>query len=173
MKQIKVGIKGMSPLLMHRFPNEPVEAIEKKSPEDQAEIAAYRTPDGKLYVPAIALSRAIVSGATYSKGKGRGSLQKQVAACVFVTPETILLNQKKYNVDSRPVVIPATKGRVMRHRPRFDDWKLAFTLEFDENLLMENQLRKIMDDTGSRVGLLDFRPEKKGSFGRFMITKWA
>jgi len=29
-----------------------------------------------------------------------------------------------------------------------------------------------VDDTGQRVGLLDFRPEKKGPFGRFVVTRW-
>ncbi len=39
-------------------------------------------------------------------------------------------------------------------------------------LLTESQVRTIVEDTGSRIGILDFRPEKKGSFGRFMITSW-
>jgi hypothetical protein len=39
-------------------------------------------------------------------------------------------------------------------------------------LLTEKNLRKIVDDGLQRVGLLDFRPEKKGSFGRAMVVKW-
>lgn len=169
---VDVAIKGVSPLLMHSFPMVPIEAFEKKSPEEQARLAEYRTPDGSLYVPAIALQRAIVSGATYSKGKGRSSLQKQTAACVIVSPEYMILDPQNYVVDARPVVIPATKGRVMRYRPRFDSWQISCQIEFDPTLLTEQQLRRIVDDTGSRVGLLDFRPEKKGPFGRFMVTSW-
>ena len=41
---VKVKIEGVAPLLMHRFPMEPIEAIEKKTPEEQAEISAYRIP---------------------------------------------------------------------------------------------------------------------------------
>ena len=26
-------------------------------------------------------------------------------------------------VDSRPVVIPSTKGRIMRHRPKLETWQ--------------------------------------------------
>jgi hypothetical protein len=33
-------------------------------------------------------------------------------------------------------------------------------------------VRVIVNDAGSRVGLLDFRPEKKGPFGRFSVIKW-
>jgi hypothetical protein len=173
-KTVKVKIRGISALLMHRFPLEPIEAIEKKTPEDQAEIAAYRMNDPKsnLYLPGIALQRALIGAAVFSKGKGRASLQKPVAACLIVTPECLDLGVVKYKIDSRAVVVPATKGRIVRHRPRLDEWECAFELLYDDVLLTEAQLRKIVDDCGSRVGLLDFRPERKGPFGRFMVTEW-
>ncbi len=171
--KISVGIRGVSPLLMHAFPLIPIEKIEKKSREEQAEHAAYRDPETKkLYVPGIAIQRMLVAAATYSKGRGRASLQKEVAASVIVSPERVSLQQEKYAVDSRPVVVPATKGRIMRHRPRLDVWDLTFGIEYDPDLITEQQLRHIVDDGGSRVGLLDFRPEKKGSFGRFMVISW-
>jgi hypothetical protein len=158
---------------MHRYPMEPVEKIEKMPADEQAEIAAYRTLDGELMVPAIAMQRCLVSAATFSKGKGRSSLQRETASSVFVSPEHIGLGQRKYEVDARPVVIPATKGRIVRYRPKLSDWNLKFQIEYDETLLTEIQLRRIVDDAGQRVGLLDFRPEKKGPFGRFIVTKWS
>jgi len=173
MKKLAVEIKGISPLLMHAFPMAPIEGLEKMKPEEQAESVAYRVPaTGELYVPGTALQRALVNAAVFSKGKGRASLQKIAAAVLFVSPEWLGCGTKEYQVDSRPVVVPATKGRVLRHRPRLDKWGLSFTLEYDETLLSEQQVRRIVDDTGSRVGLLDFRPERKGPFGRFMVTKW-
>ena len=75
-------------------------------------------------------------------------------------------------IDSRPVVVPATKGRIVRHRPRFDTWETTFNISFDETLLTSQQVRTVVDDCGSRVGLLDFRPERKGPFGRFMVSHW-
>ena len=170
---IEVTIQGISPLLMHSFPMTPIEAIEKKSKEEQAEYAAYRDPDtDELYVPGIAIQRCLIQAATFSKGKGRASLQKETAASVIVSPERVSLHTKKYSIDARPVVVPATKGRVMRFRPRLETWELTFKIEFDSVLMTEAQLRKIVDDAGSRVGLLDFRPERKGSFGRFMVVSW-
>lgn len=172
-KSVKVTIKGVSPILMHSFPFLPIEALEKKTPEEQAEVSAYRDPETKsLYVPGLAMQRAMVSGATFSKGKGRSTLQKVVAACVVVSPERISLGSETYAVDSRPVVVPATRGRVMRHRPRLDKWQITFEIEYDPNMLTEKQVRQVIDDTGSRVGLLDFRPERKGPFGRFSVIKW-
>jgi hypothetical protein len=172
-EKINVTIKGVSSLLMHSFPMVPIEALEKKTPQEQAELAAYRIPPkGNLCVPGVAMQRALVSGANYSKGKGRATLSRVAAACLIVDPEYLDLGVMDYEVDARPVVIPATKGRVVRYRPRIANWKLSFALEFDETLLTNSQVRRIVDDTGSRVGLLDFRPEKKGPFGRFMVSSW-
>lgn len=169
----QVTIKGIYALLMHKYPMVPVEAIEKKSPEEQAELGAYREPNtGELCIPGLCLQRALVQGATYSKGKGRASLQKQTAACLMVDPEYLLLGCKEFVVDSRAVVIKPTQGRIIRHRARLEKWEVTFTVSWDPILLKESEVRKITDDTGSRVGLLDFRPEKKGPFGRFVVTRW-
>jgi len=173
MKAAKVTMKSMSPLLMHKFPLEPIEAMEKKTPEEQAELVAYRIPgNGNLCIPGEAVQRAFVAGATYSKGKGRASLQKQAAACLLVSPTYLDLGVKDYMIDSRKVRIPSTKGSVVRHRPRLDEWEITFTIEWDETLLSEVQVRRIVDDTGQRVGFLDFRPACKGPFGRSIVVHW-
>lgn len=172
-KTVQVSLKGESPLLMNAFPMVPVEAMNKKTPEEQAEVGAYRNPDTQeLYIPGVNIQRALISAANYSKGKGRSTLARQAAACLLVTPERVSLGTKKYAIDSRPVVIAATKGRIVRHRPRLDAWEISFKLEFDPDLLKETEVRRIVDDMGKRVGLLDFRPEKKGPFGRCYVTNW-
>ena len=99
-------------------------------------------------------------------------MQKTAAACLFVAPEHLILDPQSWVVDSRPVVVPATKGRIIRHRPRFDEWTASCELEWDDTLLTKEQVRRIVDDTGRNVGLLDFRPEKKGPYGRFVVTSW-
>lgn len=172
MKTITVKIEGISPLLMHAFPLVPIEAMEKRTAEEQAELAAYRDGNRELFIPAVNLQRTLVSAAVYSKGKGRASLQKSAAACILVSPERLYLGTQKYAIDARPVVVPATKGRVIRYRPRLDKWAVSFEISYDGLLLKETEIRKICDDAGSRVGLLDFRPERKGPFGRFMVTEW-
>lgn len=171
-QKVEVMMKSISPLLMNRFPLEPVEAIAKKTKEEQAEIAAYKTPKGELYIPGVAVQRALINSAVYSKGKGRASLQKTAAACILVTPEWILLGANEYVIDSRPVVNPPTKGRIIRHRPRLDEWQITFTIQYEDTLLTEKQIRKIVDDAGNLVGFLDFRPACKGQYGRSMVIEW-
>jgi len=169
---IEATIQGVSPLLMHAFPLEPIEAIEKKTPEEQARITSYIDPDGMFFVPGVNIQRSLVSGASYSKGKGRSSMQKPLAACLLVSPERLIIHPQMWTIDSRPVVMPSTRGRIIRHRIRFDRWEIKFDAQYDPDLITATQLRRVVDDTGSRVGVLDFRPEKKGPFGRFMVTQW-
>jgi len=173
MKKIEVEIKGKTPLLMHKFPMVNIEGLDKMTKEKQAEFSAYRDEKTKeLYIPAMNIQRMLVAGAVYVKGKGRGSLQKQTAACLFVEPEIISLGVKEYTIDSRRIVNPTTKGAIIRHRPRLDNWSCKFFLTYDEILLSEKNVRDIIDNSLDRVGLLDFRPEKKGPFGRAMVIRW-
>lgn len=171
-KEALITVEGKTPLLMHRYPLVPVEGLDKMEPGEQAEQAAYRMDSGELYVPGINVQRALIAGAVYSKGKGRASLQKSAAACFLISPEYISLGTKTYALDARAVVIPATKGRIVRYRPRIDEWSLNFTLEFDALLLTKAQVNQVVIDTFQRVGILDFRPEKKGPFGRGILTSF-
>jgi hypothetical protein len=171
--KITCTIKGQSPLLMNRFPLVPVEGFFKMEPSVQAEHSAYRDEATKqLFIPGVAVQRCLTNAAKFSKGKGRASLQTEICACLMVNPERILLGTTTYTIDIRPVVIPSTKGRILKYRPRLDNWQATFELEYDPTLLKESQLRRVVDDAGCRVGLLDFRPERKGPFGRFMVTGW-
>ena len=40
------------------------------------------------------------------------------------------------------------------------------------NIIREEMVRALIATAGSRIGLCDFRPEKKGPFGRFMVKDW-
>jgi hypothetical protein len=77
-----------------------------------------------------------------------------------------------WEVDSRGVVIPSTGGKIVKHRPRLDDWCLNFTLVLDPKMFTPKEIRMILDDAGSKVGLGDFRPARKGIYGRFVVTSW-
>jgi hypothetical protein len=80
--------------------------------------------------------------------------------------------EPKWEVDSRSVVIPSTGGRIMCHRPRLDRWRVSFTLEVDTGMFSVPLVRQLLDDAGKRIGLGDFRPARKGPFGRFVVVKW-
>lgn len=187
MKGIEVQIEGVSPLLMHRFAeNEEVQAatrkiqIKERDPREEATKAAYIAPDGTLYFPTSAIARMLREAGGGHKQRGsRKSLKYVVPAAVFLPDEMMSLLDEAgakathFEVDSRPVTIPATKGRIMRHRPRLNSWKATFHLEIDDDVLETSIIKQLLDEAGRKIGLGDFRPEKGGPFGRFQVTKWS
>jgi hypothetical protein len=76
-------------------------------------------------------------------------------------------------VDTRPVRIPTTGGRILCHRPCFNDWRLTCTLSIDPDLISLRLVRDVVDAAGKRIGLGDFRPDCKGPFGKFVVTSWS
>lgn len=179
--RIKIKIQGISPLLMCKCSPEALSSEGRKKdknqePRDEAELYAYRLEKtGELYIPAECVYASIVRAGIYHKiGKNKVTTQKTslIPAGIFILTETCNLSTKKFEVDSRPVVVPATGGRIMRHRPRLDKWQTEFELDVDENMFSENEVRAFVDDAGSKCGLLAFRPACKGWFGRFKVTEW-
>lgn len=193
-KLVNVTIQGIerSALLMHRF-SEAAQAavssttrkaqIKNQSPRDAAEEAAYRNDDGTLWLPGPAISSMLREAGSSHKQRGtRKSLKWIVPAAAIMADDRIpLFNTKTgksrkplkdFEVDSRPVVIPATKGRIMRHRPRLDEWSADFTIEIDEEVLDVDTIQTLLTEGGRRIGVGDFRPSCGGSFGRFLIKHW-
>jgi len=79
---------------------------------------------------------------------------------------------KDFEVDSRPVTIPATRGRVMRHRARFNEWSCRANLRINTSILDAATVRQIMSEGLAQIGLGDFRPERGGPFGISSLVSW-
>lgn len=58
------------------------------------------------------------------------------------------------------------------NRPRIPKWSLQFSVMFDETRGVDlSTLKALVEMAGRQVGLGDFRPAKRGRFGRFVVTK--
>ena len=188
MKLILATIKGTTPLLQHRF-GESAEGesgkstravmVQRGTPREEADNVCYRNVNGQFYLPGAAIARLLSEAGGNHKLKGsRKSAKYVVPASVLVMEDAITLNNgdgnpaKDYEVDSRPVTIPATKGRIMRHRPRFDCWSATFTLRINDTILPVDFVQQLLTEGGQQLGVGDFRPEKRGPFGTFLVVKW-
>jgi hypothetical protein len=185
MKTVKVEIRGITPLLVHKF-GEHAEIGKKtrrievndKDPREEARRVAYIASDGTYFFSAFAIPNAMGSAGSSHKTKGsRKSLRFVVPSAVRMETDTVtILNgsgpAKDFEVDARPVTIPATKGRVMRYRPRFNAWGARFILHVDDELLSPEMAHQLLNEAGQSIGIGDFRPEKRGPFGRFRVTEW-
>lgn len=188
MKTYSVSIEGTTPLLLNRFTDEAQEAAtsgsrlgavgDKGSPKEQAEKKLYLGHDGAtLIVPMTNLFRCLIdAGKFFKSGKSKVTTQKSslLPACIEVDGlEIPIIYREGWQVDTRPVRIPSTGGRLLAHRPMFHDWRLDFTLRIDPDFIAPKLMREIVDAAGKRIGLGDFRPDCKGMFGKFVVTHWA
>ena len=92
MKLIDIEIRGIQPLLMHRFSEDAETASSSKArgivqdrgtPREQAEKVAYRHPDGTFYISAFAIPNAIgAAGASYKMPGSRKSMR-------FIVPSAL------------------------------------------------------------------------------------
>lgn len=175
----------MTPLLIHRFGEQAEQAkasrkmmVQNIDPRVEATKNAYIAPDGTYFFNAFSIAGAMGNAGSNHKMRGsRKSLRFVVPSAVRVPSDSItILNgdgpAKGFEVDSRPVTIPATKGRVMRHRPRFDNWGARFELLVNDDLLEVETAHQLLTEAGLSIGIGDFRPEKRGPFGTFRVTRW-
>lgn len=183
---VQVTIKGTTPLLQNRF-NESAEQsgstravlVNRGTPRDEALKSAY-IKDGCHWFPGAAISRLLREAGSNHKLKGsRKSAKFVVPAAVLVLDDAVWLRNgdlktqiKEFEVDSRPVVIPATKGRIMRHRPRHDVWSATFNVRINEQILPIDFVQQLLTEGGQQIGIGDFRPEKGGPFGTFNVMEW-
>jgi len=155
--------------------------VDHGTPREQAEKVVYRDDNGLFYFPSSWITGSIREAGSNHKLRGSRKSTKFVvpAAIRVVSPDIPLLNGdgksriKDYEVDSRPVTIPATKGRIMRHRPRFDCWSAKFPLVINDDLLPEEFVQQLLTEAGQSQGIGDFRPNTRGPFGCFRVVSWA
>lgn len=185
--KINVQIEGVTPLICNRFTDAAAQsatsgtrgssaAQDRGTPREQAEPKLYMGLNGRPSIPQPNLFRCLIEGGRFHKiGKTQVTTAKasMLFSCMDIEGAEIEIHHKEdWRVDTRAVRIPSTGGRILTHRPMFDDWALEFTVELDETILGPKLLRTIFDDAGKRVGLGDFRPQTKGPFGRFVVTNW-
>ena len=179
---LSVLIEGTTSLLMHRYD---VAAIEHRASApkgsaqrrtDDPEEYLYRTPEGRLSIPATNVKRAFVETGRYFDDPRSSGRRRQATdlfrASLLVEPESPLLL-----VGGRPVDAPEFLDRrravvqrqaVARTRPGLmAGWRLAFrVVSLDARYVAPALLREALDCAGRYIGLGDFRPD----FGRVQVV---
>jgi hypothetical protein len=187
LEEVQYKIRGIAPLIQHngqtadplnKFSKQlkEISGKRKKTEEDYAEMARiewhaglYVDREGWLILPASILESAIQEGAKKQK------LGKAFKSSVFVDDDAKLdIGVKKKAVDlwgddnyrdTRGVKVGM--ARIMRTRPIFTDWSATIVVTFDNEQVNLQDVNRAVIDTGSKVGLCDYRPK----FGRFEIVE--
>jgi hypothetical protein len=187
MQRIKVEVQGITPLLLNQLTPAQLELIRTRSkvpkskdkeitPREEAEPKVHRTLKGEPCVPAEMLLATLVAAGRFIRLDGKRQLSTDRGSLIpglltIETPECVLV-PSEWEVDMRPGRNPNGGEAVCIVRPRFDVWGFKLSFLFDEKALSERTCRELFDIALGRVGLGDFRPARKGPFGRSVVKCW-
>ena len=176
-EKIKVQIEGTTPILFNRFRDVQIEGKSKKRTGAMAESDIEDKLfiiDKKICLPAVYLKNCITEASKQFKivGKGKSTYSKLVASTVDIIPDMIELDSGKFEIFRISAVNPMTKGRMMTERPRFNKWKAKFEIVLNDPAVPFGVINEILEHAGKYVGIGDWRPEKKGMHGKFLISEF-
>lgn len=169
-KKFSVTIIGTRPMLQHS----PIGIGEKTGrskdydPIKEAESYLYKNKECKISFPAINLLSCIREAASDYKvaGKGKKTYKGYIYSGVSISPDMIPMGNDAWEPDIRPCVIGT--ARVLRSRPKFENWSLTFELSRLDEIINIDDLKDIITAAGKYKGLGDFRP----LFGLFEVSKF-
>lgn len=171
MEKVKVKIKGIVPLLMHKYniinnEEKAKRKDEQYSIETDAQKALYFDKKIGCYAPSTWIEACLRESAKDFK-QGKKTYKNAILSSVFCEEEKISLHKKIYDeIDVRAVVIQ--RNRIAKGRPKFNTWELEFILCYDETRIKKDILKQILEEAGATKGIGDYRPK----FGRFKVIKF-
>ena len=176
-RKYMLEVKGVSPLLMNRFIDTQIDMKSKKRTgslhERDIEDKLY-LDKGKPYIPSVYFRNCMIEAGKQFKiaGKGKSNFSKLIGSAVEIAPAIIHIEGEKYDIFRISAVNPMTKGRMMVSRPKFNDWVCNFEIITNDDGIDGETVKEIFEHAGKYVGIGDWRPDKKGIYGKFMITSF-
>ncbi len=199
MKLIRFHIRGLSPgMLQNPATPELLESLRTKTPmQRKKDITLLQDAEGKMYrsepgadgTPGMMgfpmqnmMSCLVIAGRSVKSGKKGLSTAKdtQIFSFLdFVGDFCPFKNcDEKGNVPWSAFPVKGTmhtgpsETAVCINRPRIKNWETAFVVKFDEKQGIDlTTLKLLVETAGRKVGIGDWRPAKRGQFGRFVTTK--
>lgn len=184
--QIKIRCEGVTPILFNRKTPEMLQALWDKSkapknagrplPREHAQKCLYTDEIGAPYLPGEMLMSALIAAGQQVRLDGRRQIStaKSTVLPGFLTllDARMPLTPGDWEVDLRGGVNPNGGEAVCIVRPRFDRWGFETNVLVEDTEIDESKIRELFDKAGSSMGLGDFRPQRKGIFGKFRVVCW-
>jgi hypothetical protein len=182
---ILVPIVGTSPLITHKFSEKAKRTMldamqgrktpkEPKDPEREYRDAAYRLDDEGYGIPCIAFKSATVSAARFF-GKSVtmvGLRQTIFMAGEFSKIEGMMLARISGMPEMREDVVRVSNGGTdLRYRPCWNEWSTTLEVTYVKSMLTFDSVLSLVEAGGLGVGVGEWRPERKGEYGTYMIDE--
>lgn len=191
-----VSCAGISPMLQNPMTDAVLDELiygsagkrkppKEQSIEDMAKEKLCLGPNKEFGFPANYLFAALVDAGRHiifdKKTKVSTRESSLVPAFLSIVSDLIddkgdgfipFLNQSevKWIADKRRGVLAANGAAVAIVRPKFPTWAFDVTIEVDHDQIAIEKVQELFNAAGRFSGLGDFRPSKRGPFGRFRVT---
>jgi len=180
---ISVPIIGTAPLIMHNWSDKArrqmLDAMQgrkipktNKNPEEEYLAAFYRTKDGKPGFPVLAFKSATVEASRfYGKNVTKVGLRQSLFFNGEYSPSA---KKALFVIEGEPemredVVRVGMSGTDLRYRPEFHDWSTTLQVTYVKSSLTRDSVLSLIDAGGMGTGVGEWRPEKDGDFGTYMV----
>lgn len=199
MKRFHITLKGVRPgLLQNRMPMEELlklldktgkksKSAARPSLEDQAAVHVHRDGDGRACIPQNMLMATLINAGVFIRLDQKRQLSTKESSLL---PGLLVLEGESW-----PLLLPGEgkeatwgyspwryevrQGRnpnggeaVCIVRPLFEHWAITFTALLDTQELAEDTFLRLFTLAGTRIGMGDNRPNRKGTCGMFAVTRW-
>jgi hypothetical protein len=178
-----ITLASISPMTQSRMHAEP--KLEKEA-ADAYDIRTWprhmhvEKRDGKetVVIPAQALQQAIVQAAQYSgeqiPGQGKKTWTAKFAGGIMllenpaldIDPEHVKCIAINANADGKR----GSGTRVVRRFPVIPEWQATFDIYVLDAIITEDVFRRMVETAGMFIGIGQFRPQNRGTNGRFKIA---
>jgi len=176
-----IEIKGTAPLIVHAWTQKArmqmldnmsgrKKAKEAKDPIGEYEGSMYRFADGGHGFPVLAFKAAAVSGARYFNGV----TMTQMRQAMFMqgdpaNPVFVRLNCSEPHMREDTVRI-GVSGSDIRYRAQYDEWSARIPVTYVPSVISIESILALID-AGGMGGVGEWRPEKNGSYGTFVVVR--
>lgn len=194
--EVEAYCVGTKPILFNRIQDEILlglrDKTKKKSksapapedPREEAEPKLYALGDGTPYIPSEMLFACLADAGKHVRldGKKQVSTAKSTVLPGLMNlhdPYMPIVNPKdiktppRWEVDIRGGKNPNGGELVCIVRPRFDSWGFNCNLQVFTDEISVDTIRRLFDIAGTRSGIGDFRPNRKGVYGQFRVERWG
>lgn len=190
MKKAIFTLVGISPISFSKKVNsEPNKGELPDAFEERTWREKMHEENGRVFIPPNALKNAISGAAKYFSekipGKGNSTYTKNFEAGIGCF-DPIILNDGKGNifdsskVSANKLFVPSdgVRGsgkRVWKYFPVIPTpWQGKAIIYITDPMLIEDteKVKEYVEKAGQVVGLLFFRPQKNGYYGRYIIENW-
>jgi hypothetical protein len=177
-----IAIKGLSPLIMHRWSEKARREMldkqmkktvrkEAKKPEEQYEESVYKLDDERLGFPADAFKKAMIRGA-----KQIGLVMTDARTSFFVHGEYCTRDDRELvpitgDIQPREDMVRLNGATAdIRFRGQVIGWSADLKISYNSSITSFDQIVNMLHAAGYGVGVGEWRPEKDGTFGRFEVV---